>query len=417
MPIRGPQGNDLLIPARAAPGGGSARSHPRPVGSLEGLRQLRIGHLVRPAEGRKFLSPSFCHEPSEFLVLVVRKVEKWRGGAPLFTLEEQGHEGRENGHCRDGLQLYWREQHAQALALGAIADLVMILRAHHQLIGPYTVRAAAMAALAMDGILALIHVAIAKRPRQIFDTVEIHVVADGLARHLTVQRVVEIVGPVRIQAEAAAFGGIHEPGIIQVAFGDEHDLAVAGCREGVHGAGQFLQQVHGLETVDRAHGIQSQPIETVDVQPHARVVENKLPDAITVCAVVVDRIAPGRFDQVGEIRREVIQVVAIRAEMVVDHIQQHGEAVCMAGCDKPGEILRSAVGGLRRKQIDTVIAPPMLARKGRKRHDFDMGHAKGDEMRELLRGARVGSLGRESADVQLIDNGLGQRLLLEGASG
>src|SRR5580704_2130340 len=88
----------------------------------------------------------------------------------------------------------------------------------------------------------------------------------------------------------------------------------------------------------------------------------------------------------------------------------------MAGGDKPGEILRSTVGGLRCKEIDTVIAPPVLARKGRKRHDFDMSDAQGDEVRKLLRGTRIGPLGCESADVQLVDNGLGQRLLLECAA-
>ncbi len=269
----------------------------------------------------------------------------------------------------------------------------MILGIHDQLIRPYIVRSSAVAALAVYRVLALIDVAVAKCHRDIFDTVEIHVVADGLPGHRTVQRMVEVVGPVRVQAETAAFGRMDEPRIIQVALRDEHDLAVAGIRKGVDGIRQFLQEVDGLETVDGADGIEPQSIEAIDLKPHSGIVEHELPDAVTVRAIVVDRIAPGRPDQVREVRSVVIQIITIGSEVVVDHIEQNGESLCMAGCDKSGEILGRAIGRLRRKQIDAVVTPAVLTRKGRKWHDFNMGHAKADKMRELLGGGGIGSLG------------------------
>ncbi len=58
---------------------------------------------------------------------------------------------------------------------------------------------------------------------------EVSVVTAALAGQLSVYRVVNIVAPLGIETKAANFSRVDEPGIVQVALGNEHQLS-AECR-------------------------------------------------------------------------------------------------------------------------------------------------------------------------------------------
>src|SRR5687767_15993601 len=89
-------------------------------------------------------------------------------------------------------------------------------------------------------------------------------------------------------------------------------------------------------------------------------------------AVEVDRLAPVVRIAIGEvIGGELRQVIAVRAEMVVDDIEDHAEAGAVRGVDKMTEIVGSAVQMRRRPQIDAVISPAETARKLVHRHDLE----------------------------------------------
>ena len=87
--------------------------------------------------------------------------------------------------------------------LRTVADLVMILCTHDQLLGPHVQWRTSVPAFAVHGILTLVDVSVPKRYRQIFDSIEINIVAGGLASHHAMQCVVKVIGPVRIESVAA----------------------------------------------------------------------------------------------------------------------------------------------------------------------------------------------------------------------
>ena len=86
---------------------------------------------------------------------------------------------------------------------------------------------------------------------------------------------------------------------------------------------------------------------------------------MAVRAVEVDRRAPRRGVAVGEVRAEAAEVVARRAEVVVDHIEEDGQAARVAGIDQAFQPLRAAVGVMGGVEVHAVIAPPPAPRRTR----------------------------------------------------
>ncbi len=126
--------------------------------------------------------------------------------------------------------------------------------------------------------------------------------------------------------------------------------------------------------------------------------------------IVVDCRAPIGLVAISEIRAVLRQVISIRSQVVVDHVQQHGDTPCMTSLHERAELLRRAVGGKRRVQIHAVISPPSPARKRRQRHEFHVSDAEVTQVLELCLRRRVRPLGGESPYVQFVNDGVAQRL-------
>ena len=88
---------------------------------------------------------------------------------------------------------------------------------------------------------------------------------------------------------------------------------------------------------------------------------------------------------IGEVRSELSQIVAVRSQMVVYDVNQYGKAVRMAVIHEGNELQRRAVGAKRCEQIHSVIAPATSPRKCRQGHQFEMRHAKFNQVRQLSR--------------------------------
>ena len=82
---------------------------------------------------------------------------------------------------------------------------------------------------------------------------------------------------------------------------------------------------------------------------------------IALGAVEIDGVAPGRVVAIGEIGAEVLEIVPLRAEMVVDHVEDHRQAVLMGGVDQPLQRRGPAVAVLHGVGIDAVVAPVAVA--------------------------------------------------------
>ena len=136
---------------------------------------------------------------------------------------------------------------------------------------------------------------------------------------------VEVVIPLRVQAVPAGLRRGHEPGIVGVGLGDQHQIPVQPSRERPDLGGQLLQQVHSAAVLERVHRVEPQTVQMVVAQPHQRVRHDERPDLVGARLVQVDRGAPGRDVRIGEVRAEVGEPVA-GAHVVVDDVEQDSEA-------------------------------------------------------------------------------------------
>ena len=138
--------------------------------------------------------------------------------------------------------------------------------------------------------------------------------------------------------------------------------------------------------------------------PMEGVFQKEAPHLLAVGTVKVEGFPPGGAAAVGEVGPEIPQVVAFRAQVVVDHVQQHGQTPAMAGVHQPFQPLGSAIALLHRKGINAVVAPVTAARKLGHRHDFHRGEAQLLEVVQMGDNRVKGAGGGEGAHVQLIDD-------------
>src|SRR5207245_1213241 len=102
------------------------------------------------------------------------------------------------------------------------------------------------------------------------------------------------------------------------------------------------------------------------------------------------------------------QEVASRTVMVVDDIQDSGQAVQMAGIDQTLHRLWTAVGVMRGEKVDAVVTPAPRAGELGHRHDLDRIHAELDQLGEALDRRIECSGGGERADVKLVEDEAGK---------
>src|SRR5579875_1664113 len=131
---------------------------------------------------------------------------------------------------------------------------------------------------------------------------------------------------------------------------------------------ELLQKVGRRAVEDRVHRIQSQSVEVIIPQPHQRVIDEKPSYFVAERTVKIQGLAPRYRVTVCEIRPELFEIVAMRAYVVVDHVQQNGERSLMAGVYESFKTLRPAISMMRSVNIYTVVAPVTVADKFPNRH-------------------------------------------------
>ncbi len=123
------------------------------------------------------------------------------------------------------------------------------------------------------------------------------------------------------------------------------------------------------------------------------------------CAIV-DGAAPRRLRVGEEIRRVAAEIVSLRAEVVIDHVEHHHQSMLMRGVDQGLQILGATVGAVGRVPQHAVIAPVAGAGEIRQRHQFKCSDAGFGEMIELVDDGAISPLQREGADMGFEDDRL-----------
>src|SRR6266498_5618004 len=94
---------------------------------------------------------------------------------------------------------------------------------------------------------------------------------------------------------------------------------------------------------NRVHCVDAKRIEVKLIDPHQRVLNEKRSDVIALWAVEIQRHAPRRFVSVREVRAELAQIISFGAEVVVDDVEDDGQAALMRSVDEPLERMRPSI--------------------------------------------------------------------------
>src|SRR2546427_3945505 len=166
--------------------------------------------------------------------------------------------------------------------------------------------------------------------------------------------------------------------------------------------GQLLEDVQRRIVDDRVHRVQSQAVDVVITNPHQRVLHNEATDLVAAVPVEIERGPPGGPMSIGEVRAEIAKVVAHRARVVVDDVENDAYTGGMTVVDQLLETRWTPIGVVRSEEIHTVIPPPPIARQLGDWHELDGVDAERDEVGEMVDDAVEGARRREGPDVQLI---------------
>lgn len=157
------------------------------------------------------------------------------------------------------------------------------------------------------------------------------------------------------------------------------------------------------EIKHRLHGVESQAVDVKVGDPLASRIEEESPHRFAVATVVVHGLTPRRVITTREVRPEAARVISLGTEMVVDHVEQHAEALLMSRIDELLQPVRTAVGVLHGVWMHAVVAPIARAGELHHGHEFDRRHAELCKLRQSLRGRGEGPFRRERADVQFVN--------------
>ena len=110
---------------------------------------------------------------------------------------------------------------------------------------------------------------------------------------------------------------------------------------------------------DGVDGVEAQAVEVVFLEPVQRVLDEEVAhDAAALLAVEVDAGAPGRLVTLGEERLGVgVEVVPGRAEVVVDHVEEHHQAERVRPVDEALQVVGPAVGRIRARRAGRRRSP------------------------------------------------------------
>jgi len=331
-------------------------------------------------------------------------------GAPLLAHEQ--HRGERRGQHQAGpdLDQIGRHRGGDPVAGGAVSDLVVVLQVAEEAVGRDAehVHLPAVRPAPEAGPDAVVEEHLGVGLGQRGQRAEVAVVTLPFTGYRRVHRMMEVIAPLGGQPVAAGFPRGDQPGIVGVGFGDQHQLAVQPGRQRLHLGREFFEKVQGPVIFQRVHRVQPEPVQVVIPQPHQRVADQERPDLIRTRLVQVDRRPPGRHMRLGEIGPEVAEPVA-DADVVVHHVEHDGQAARVTSVHEPLQPVGPAVRLVHRPQVDPVVAPAVLTGKRRHRHQLDGVHAEVAQLIEPPDGGVERALGRERADVQLVDHRAGQR--------
>src|SRR6266850_8352844 len=98
--------------------------------------------------------------------------------------------------------------------------------------------------------------------------------------------------------------------------------------------GQFFEKSNGRMVENRMHRVEPERIDVAINDPVKCILNKIIAHLVAPRTIEIKRRSPRRLVPVCEIRAKLWEIIPFRPEMVVNHVQNHGEAAPMAGVDE-----------------------------------------------------------------------------------
>ena len=195
----------------------------------------------------------------------------------------------------------------------------------------------------------------------------------------------EVGVPLRAEPGAPGPHVLGEPFVVLQVLGDRdpagespRDLAVDPLEQA-----PALGQVLIARPVDGANefgAVEAEAVDVVFLEPHQDVIEDELPDL--VASVIGPGFSPRRLGPVVVVEVdsaaivlgpavELPEIEVAGAQVVVNDVQDHRDALLMGALDEPFERQRASVDGLHREDMGGVVTPRPVSRELGHRHGLD----------------------------------------------
>ena len=174
--------------------------------------------------------------------------------------------------------------------------------------------------------------------------------------------VMEIVVPQRVEPVTAALGRARQLGVLRLVLSDDKGDSAAPRRSHLPNDGGENMVFRSIENCLRR--VEPQPVEMILVDPIARIGDEEFAHWAGIGTIEIDRLAPLVVVAISEISRgEQFEIVSVRAEMIVDDIEDDGDAEGMSAVDEAAEIIRPAVKPGWGEEVDAVVSPTEPTRR------------------------------------------------------
>ena len=124
------------------------------------------------------------------------------------------------------------------------------------------------------------------------------------------QRVMKIIGPLRVQAHPARPFRSDNSSVVEIALCNHMHTTAEAVTRSVGFIGDLLENVSSRSIENRVNGIQAKTIHVKLLHPVECVFDKVPPHLVRLRVIVVDRAAPRRVIGVGEVRSILPQVIA-----------------------------------------------------------------------------------------------------------
>src|SRR5712692_3444604 len=190
------------------------------------------------------------------------------------------------------------------------------------------------------------------------------------------QRVMKIIAPLCVEPPSSRADIGDDPAVVEITLGNDQDGPPQRSGLGVHSLTQFLQYMRRAGVTDAMDRIQAQGIDMILGDPVQGIIDEIAAYLGAAFTIEVHSLTPRSLVAISEIGTVLCKVVSLRPQMVVDHIQHHGQSFFVTGIDQRLQALRATVRQVRSVEVSPVIAPISLPRKLGYRHEFHSGNAK-----------------------------------------